>query len=225
MKVVAFSFLDRPPIFTPLEALAVCKLMIKNDPASCPHGTKVNGGCGHFTACNYGFANLGAHRAVDAWRAMPKKYKHHGLDQMLKAPAGALVFWTGGSAPLHAGHVGIADGKGNIYGTDLPDTNHFGRFPIEQVPDRFPLDIPAGWTFPFFVGGKDTRHPPKLPNSREDTAHERIVKQLIKDAQDAIAAAKRGLTHDPSPELEAAYRRAISEAKQQIARIQDLVVG
>jgi hypothetical protein len=226
MKVVAFSFLDRPPIFTPLEALAVCKLMVKNDPATCPHGKKVHRGCGHFTACNYGFGALGFNFAADAWRGAPKKLKHHGLDKMVQAPAGALVFWTGGSAPDHAGHVGIADGKGNIFGTDLPDTNHFGRFPIDQVTDRFTEAVPAGWTFPFFpAASNDNRHPPKLPNSHEDTAHQRITKKLIEDAQDTIAAAKRGLTHDPSPELEAAYHRAITEAKQQIARIRGLVVG
>jgi hypothetical protein len=41
----------------------------------------------------------------------------------------------------------------------------------------------------------------------------------------AIAAAERGLTHDPTPELEAAYHQAITAAKQQIARIRCLIVG
>jgi hypothetical protein len=221
MKVVAFKFLDRRPLFTPLEALAVCKQMVKTDPDTCPHGKPVIGQCGHFTACNYGFLNLGCN-AIDGWKGAPKKYRHHGIDKMKQAPAGALVFWSGGSEGF--GHVGISDGKGHIFGTDLPTTNHFGKFAIDQVVAAFGNQHePAGWTFPYFpLAGSDDRHPPKLSDHVE-TAQERVMKRLIAAAQDVIAAAKRGLAHDPSPELKAAYRSAIKQAREQIKAAQALL--
>jgi len=66
------------------------------------------------------------------------------------------VWWTGGSNGF--GHVGISDGQGNILATDLPNTNRMGRFPIDQVAERFTLVEPAGWTPPFF-GKRGIRQP------------------------------------------------------------------
>lgn len=222
MKVVAFKFLDKRPIFTPLEALAVCKLMIKNDVSTCPHGKPVNGQCGHFTACNYGFANLGCD-AFAAWKITPTKYRRHGIDKMVDSPAGALLFWSGGTHGF--GHVGISDGKGRLFGTDLPNMNHYGRVQIDQVVALFGhVHEPAGWTFPFFAAaGSDNRHPPKLSASHEVSAQERVVQRLINAAQDAIAAAKKGLAHDPSPELGVAYRAALKQARTQLRAAEALL--
>lgn len=223
MKLVATEGLDRMPAFTPVEALVICKRMTENGAKQCPHGNGMHRACGHLVACNYGFAALGFQTAASAWFGAPKKVKRHGLDKMLAAPAGALVFWTQGSLPDKAGHVGIADGKGNIFGTDLPDDSRFGRFPIEKVTDRFTLLEPVGWTFPFFGNApSDNRRPPKLPGKAEDLAHERIAKRLIESAQDVIASAKRGLMLNPPPEFERAYRDLIKQAKQEIARVRGL---
>lgn len=222
MKVVAHEFLPRPPAFTPLQALAMCQQMVRDDPAECPHGKDMFRGCAHMTACNYGFANYGVLFAVDLWQTMKPSYKHHGLDKMKEAPAGALLFWTGGSAPDHAGHVGIADGKGNIYGTDLPEERHFGKVRIEEVSANFTLDVPAGWTFPYFQLAKMDNRPAPDITPTDDSAHRRVVKRLIAAEHDVIAAAKRGLGHEPVPELEAAYRKAIQQARARIDELRAL---
>ena len=222
MRVVAFKDLDRVPTFSPVEALTVCKRLSKTGADRCPHNRTLEGNCGHLAACCYGFSALGFTSAASAWRGAPPKYRRRGLDKMVKAPAGALVFWTGGSKEF--GHVGISDGKGNIFGTDLPDTNRMGRFPIEKVTDRFTLCEPAGWTLPFFgAAPSDNRRPPKLPGHVEDSPHKRIAKRLIESQQDVIASARRGLMKDPSPKLEQVYRDVIRQARLEIQRVRDLV--
>jgi hypothetical protein len=220
MKVVASEGLDRVPTFSPVEALTVCKRLMRTGADRCPHNKGMEGNCGHLAACCYGFSALGFTSAASAWFGAPKKYKRRGLDKMVQAPAGALVFWTGGSEKF--GHVGISDGKGNILATDLPTTNRMGRFPIAQVTDRFTRLEPAGWTPPFFGNAPaDNRRPPKLPGHVEDQAHERIAKRLLESQQDIIAAARRGLQHDPSPQQKEAYNDVIEETRREIRRIRD----
>lgn len=222
MKVVATKFLDREPPFSPVEALVICKRMSENGIRVCPHNKGLEGRCGHLVACNYGYSALGFETAADGWRGAPRKYRRESMDKMKEAPAGALVWWTGGSEG--AGHVGISDGKGRIFGTDLPDTGRLGRFPIDKVTDEFTLLVPAGWTFPHFgMAAGDNRRPPKLPDKADDLPHERIAKRLIEAAQDVIASAKRGLTFDPTPELEKAYRDLIKQARKDIARARALL--
>ena len=220
MKVVTFEDLDRVPVFSPVEALTVCKRLMSTGADRCPHNKGMEGNCGHLVACCYGFSALGFTSAASAWFGAPSKYKRHGLDRMVESPAGALVFWTKGSQGF--GHVGISDGRGNILATDLPNTNRMGRFPIDQVTDRFTLVEPAGFTPPFFGNAPaDNRRPPKLPGHAEDAAHERIAKRLIESQQDMIAAARRGLLKDPSPQQEQAYRDIIQEIRLEIRRVRD----
>jgi hypothetical protein len=222
MRVVAFEELDRVPAFTPLEALTVCKRLMTTGADRCPHNRPMLGNCGHLAACCYGFSALGFHDAAAAWFGAPRKYKRRGLDKMVEAPAGAVVWWTKGSQGF--GHVGISDGKGNILATDLPTENRMGRFPIDRVTDRFTQLEPAGWTPPFFGNaGSDNRRPPKLPGHVEDAAHERVAKRLIEAQQDVIASAKRGLLNDPSPQQERAYRDFISQARAEIRRARELL--
>jgi hypothetical protein len=180
----------------------------------------MEGNCGHLVACCYGFSALGFTSAASAWFGAPSKYKRRGLDRMVEAPAGALVFWTKGSQGF--GHVGISDGKGNTLATDLPNTNRMGRFPIAQVTDRFTLVEPAGFTPPFFGNAPaDNRRPPKLPGHADDEAHERIAKRLIESQQDIIASARRGLLKNPSPQQEEAYTEIIEQTRREIRRIRD----
>ena len=220
MKVVAFENLDRVPAFSPVEALTVCKRLMRTGADRCPHNRGMEGNCGHLVACCYGFSALGFNDAASAWFGSPRKYKRRGLDAMLEAPAGALVFWTKGSEGF--GHVGISDGRGNILGTDLPERNRMGKFPIDKVTDRFTLVEAAGWTPPFFGNAPaDNRRPPKLPGHVEDSAHQRIAKRLVEAHQDVIASARRGLLKDPSPQQEQAYRDIVQRARLEIRRVRD----
>jgi hypothetical protein len=222
MKVVVFETLDRVPAFSPVEALTVCKRLMSTGTDRCPHNKVMEGNCGHLAACCYGFSALGFNDAASAWFGAPRKYKRRGLDKMVEAPAGALVFWTKGSKGF--GHVGISDGRGNILATDLPTTSRMGRFPIEKVTDRFTLCEPAGWTPPFFGNAaSDNRRPPKLPGHVEDSAHQRIAKRLIESQQDVIASARRGLLKNPSQQQETTYRDVIRQARLEIRRLRDLV--
>lgn len=222
MKVVAFADLDRAPAFTPLEALTVCKRLMSTDADRCPHNKQMLGNCGHLAACCYGFSALGFNDAASAWHGAPRKYKRRGLEKMIEAPAGALLWWTGGSKGF--GHVGISDGKGNILATDLPNENRMGRFAIDRVTDRFTKLEPAGWTPPFFGGAAgDNRRPPKLPGHVEDAAHERVAKRLVEAQQDVIASARRGLLKGPSPKQEQAYRDFIAQAREEIRRAKQLL--
>ena len=222
MQVVTFEDLDRVPAFSPVEALTVCRRLMRTGADRCPHNKGMEGNCGHLAACCYGFSALGFNDASSAWFGAPRKYKRRGLDKMVKAPAGALVWWTGGSNGF--GHVGISDGQGNILATDLPNTNRMGRFPIDQVTERFALVEPAGWTPPFFgSAASDNRRPPKLPGHVEDSTHQRIAKRLIESQQDVIASARRGLLKDPSPQQEQAYRDLIHQARLEIRRVKDVM--
>ena len=222
MKVVTFKDLDRVPTFTPVEALTVCKRLMDTGADRCPHNKGMEGNCGHLVACCYGFSALGFHDAASAWFGAPDKYKRRGLDRMVNAPAGALVFWTKGSQGF--GHVGISDGKGNILATDLPTTNRMGRFPIDKVTDRFTQVEPAGFTPPFFGNAaSDNRRPPKLPGHVEDTAHQRIAKRLIEAQQDVIASAKKGLMKNPSPQQEHILRDMIAQARAEIRHAKELL--
>jgi len=93
MQVVTFEDLDRVPAFSPVEALTVCRRLMRTGADRCPHNKGMEGNCGHLAACCYGFSALGFNDASSAWFGAPRKYKRRGLDKMVKAPAGAQ---TGG---------------------------------------------------------------------------------------------------------------------------------
>jgi hypothetical protein len=214
--VVRSEFLPRRPRFTPAEALHVARTMAKDRATTCAHGRKVEGQCGHLIACNYGFGALGILKAIDLWEMLPKKYRRPGRDRMQTAPAGALLFWSGGSDKNgRAGHTGISDGRGNLLGNDLPDMGRFGRFPTADVTKAFTLLEPEGWAFPFFeVATHDTRKPPKLADQLPREV--RVVDELIAIEQDAIAMAKRAIIVRPRAEDDAILRRIIEESRQHI---------
>ena len=212
-EFVKFEFLSRQPLFTPVEALHTAHQLATDRAVKCPHGIVIFNHCGHLIACNYGFSHLGVLTASGAWKGMPKKYKRPGLDKMLKAPAGALLFWTGGSDG--DGHTGIADGLGNILANDLPDTNVFGRFPVAEVTNRFTQLIPAGWAFPFFeLATRDDRDPPGVAGQPSRTV--RLLDELIAAEHDAIAAAKKAILALPSPGDDAMLQRIVAESREHI---------
>lgn len=61
----------------------------------------------------------------------------------LAPPANVPVFWTGGSS--NNGHVAIADGKGNVWSTDVKRTGLFDLVPIAWIHEHWGLNY-AGWT-------------------------------------------------------------------------------
>jgi len=139
-----------PPFFSPVEALRLSRRMMRERVQVCPHHMNppddgLGGMCAHIVACNYGYLTCGFDDAISMWRGIPDKYRRHGIAKMRTAPAGALLFWEGGS-DLH-GHVAISDGTGNVLSTDLPDPGFMGRVRVDDV---FPAQEPKGWTFPFF---------------------------------------------------------------------------
>lgn len=65
-----------------------------------------------------------------------------GLAAMKKAPRGALVWWTGGSA----GHVAISDGQGRAWGNWYPNGGRVELQEIGTITSRLNLK-PAGWSY------------------------------------------------------------------------------
>lgn len=108
------------------------------------------GMCDQFVARMYGFDSSGYATAVKNWQATPNNLKHPGD---WNAPAGALMYWSGGSTG--AGHVAISLGNGSIISTDATGPGIVG-----QVPARLPTDKWGhpylGWAFPFFQGKEAT---------------------------------------------------------------------
>ena len=215
-KVVAIDFLSTPPRFTPLEALTICRRMVDTKATECRHGSTVLAACGHLSSCHYGFAHLGYTDPVSAWHNMTPKYRHHGLDTMVAAPAGAVLFWKGGS---HGhGHTGLADGKGNLLSNDFPVSGQFGRFPIDQVDahKNAATDlVPLGWTFPFFkLAVSDRQAPPVVAGHPKREEH--VADLIIMSQQDVIAAARKALHVATDPAAKKAYRRIIAASREQI---------
>src|SRR5262245_40326161 len=163
-KFVSYEFLPRRPAFTPVEAIKLAGKRAGDGVSSCPHHGDIEGMCAHVAACNYGFATCGCQDASSLWHAIPAKYRRVGIERMLEAPAGAVLLWTGGSSGH--GHAGLADGRGNVLGTDQPATGKFGRVPIGRIQDEWGLS-PAGWAFPYFeFAASDTRPPPEVKGQK-----------------------------------------------------------
>lgn len=108
------------------------------------------GMCDQFVARMYGFDSSGYATAVKNWQSTPANLKHPGD---WNAPAGALMYWSGGSTG--AGHVAISLGNGSIISTDAT-----GPGVVGQVSARVPTDKWGhpylGWAFPFFQGKEAT---------------------------------------------------------------------
>lgn len=104
------------------------------------------GMCDNFVANMYGLTASGYTTAISHWNSIPSQYKHPGDGN---PPAGALVFWSGGSNGF--GHVAISDGKGYIYSTDMPHSGNVGHVPLSQISNQWGLKY-QGWAEPYFGG-------------------------------------------------------------------------
>ena len=99
--------------------------------------------CQRFVANCYGFPRGVYNSASEAWRRIPKQFKHPGERN---APAGALYYWTGGSSGY--GHVALSMGDGTMACNDAsgrimirPNSymfNYYGRLQFQ------------GWADPYF---------------------------------------------------------------------------
>lgn len=104
------------------------------------------GMCDRFVAQMFGFSSSGYNRAIDNWNAVPVSSRHLGDTN---APAGSLMFWSGGSAG--AGHVAISDGNGGVYSTDQPSPGRVSNVPASAITDGW-HETYLGWTPPYFQG-------------------------------------------------------------------------
>lgn len=109
------------------------------------------GMCDNFVANMYGYSSSGYTTAIRNWQATPASLRHPGD---WNAPAGALMYWAGGSTG--AGHVAISLGNGSIISTDAT-----GPGVVAQVNARTPTDkwgeAYQGWAFPYFQGQEATK--------------------------------------------------------------------
>lgn len=104
------------------------------------------GMCGQFCAAMYGYGASGYNDAVVQWQSIPGRLKTPGS---LNAPAGALVFWGGGSKGH--GHVAIADGLGSCFSIDILGAGTVGRVSTGTITARWGLPV-LGWSYPYFQG-------------------------------------------------------------------------
>lgn len=108
------------------------------------------GRCDEFVARMYGFGSSGYATAVANWQATPGTLKHAGD---WNAPAGALMYWSGGSTG--AGHVAISTGDGNIISTDAHALGSVGSIPARTPTDKWGHPY-LGWAYPYFQGRQGT---------------------------------------------------------------------
>jgi hypothetical protein len=108
------------------------------------------GRCDEFVASVYGFGSSGYSTAVANWQATPSSLKHPGD---WNAPAGALMYWSGGSTG--AGHVALSLGNGSIISTDATGPGTVGQISARTPTDKWGHPY-LGWAFPFFQGKEAT---------------------------------------------------------------------
>lgn len=108
-------------------------------------GTCEISSCMHTVGTWYGLSSSGWPRAIDGWNGTPASMRHPGDDN---PPAGALVYWSGGSA----GHVALAKGDGSVISTDAPQAGRVGIEPIAWFVSMWHKDY-LGWAEPYFPHG------------------------------------------------------------------------
>jgi hypothetical protein len=220
---VSVDFLDSRPPFTPREAIAECRQRVRDKVTHCSH-KDVEGNCGHFAGCNYGFSTCGADDAIGIWFGTDKKFRRPGLDAMLDAPAGAVLIWSGGSEGH--GHAGIKGEGPHVYGTDLPVTGVFGRFEIAHVTDVFTALTPVGWVFPIFpTASSDGRTPPEVKPPEPKAVQRRRypnLDEIVRLQEDTIAAAKRAAHLHERASADRALAKVVKTAREQIAAVNAL---
>lgn len=104
------------------------------------------GMCDRFVAEAYGFSSSGYATAVKNWQGTPTSLKHPGD---WNAPAGALMYWSGGSTG--AGHVAISLGNGSIISTDATGPGTVGVIDARVPTNKWGHPY-LGWTTPYFQG-------------------------------------------------------------------------
>jgi hypothetical protein len=218
---VNVGFLDSRPPFSPREALAECRQRVRDKITHCSH-KGVEGNCGHFAGCNYGFSTCGADDAIGIWFGTDKKFRRPGLDAMLNAPAGAVLIWSGGSE--EHGHAGIKGEGPHVYGTDLPVTGVFGRFEIADVTGVFTALTPVGWVFPIFpTASSDGRTPPTVrPPEQKPGRQYPNLDEIVRLQEDVIAAAKRSAMLHERRSADRVLTAVVKTAREQIAAVNSL---
>lgn len=108
------------------------------------------GMCDNFVANMYGYGSSGYATAVKNWQATPGTLKHPGD---WNAPAGALMYWGGGSTG--AGHVAISLGNGSIISTDATGPGVVGQISARTPTDKWGHPY-LGWAYPYFQGKEAT---------------------------------------------------------------------
>lgn len=111
-------------------------------------GTSRNdpGMCDKWVASYYGYSSSGYATAIAHWNAIPVTDKH---PNDVNAPAGALVFWSGGSSG--AGHVALSLGGGKIVSTDYPRSGITSATTIDAISNGWGEHY-QGWATPVFQG-------------------------------------------------------------------------
>lgn len=94
--------------------------------------------CKAFCRTMYGVPSDGTVSARAAWA----QTKFRGKGAAVRAPMGALIWWTGGSS----GHVVICDGKGNGIGNSFRSAGRVRLLPISSISAAMGSK-PAGWSY------------------------------------------------------------------------------
>lgn len=104
------------------------------------------GMCDNFVANMYGYSASGYATAAEHWSNLPGGDQH---PSDYNAPAGALMFWGGGSNGN--GHVAISDGAGGIYSTDISGPGTVSHVAATEISSKWGLPY-LGWSPPVFLG-------------------------------------------------------------------------
>lgn len=104
------------------------------------------GMCDRVVASYFGYSSSGYATAIVHWNSIPPSSKHPGDTN---APAGSLVFWSGGSTG--AGHVALSLGGGKIVSTDYPRSGITSATTIDAISNGWGEHY-MGWSAPVFQG-------------------------------------------------------------------------
>ncbi|WP_183061566.1 hypothetical protein [Motilibacter peucedani] len=99
--------------------------------------------CLNFVARSYGYAHSGVGAPYTAREFWLESTHQHPLDP--NPPAGALVFWNGGSA----GHVALSAGNGLVISNDIRGHGTIALVPLSEITERW-HDPYLGWADPYF---------------------------------------------------------------------------
>lgn len=128
------------------KAVKFMRTQHKKGTTKCPHGYGWQGHCAHSVACAYGkFAS--GWDAYEGWTLTNPRVRHTGRHKY-NPPRGAICFYRGGQY----GHVVISNGRGKVWGVDLPVTNRIGLVSV-KTPEALWGQEYLGWVWPDEVAG------------------------------------------------------------------------